>query len=83
MDNTEKIYSLKVKQVKFFDEITSFERRKDIFCLHIFIDQTNEKKLKCQKANREYQRLMMSSVAHEFRNPLNSIKGNLELIETV
>lgn len=46
MDNSEKLYSLKVKQVEFFDEINALERRKDIFCLHIFIDQTNERKLK-------------------------------------
>lgn len=32
---------------------------------------------------RDYQRLMLSSVAHEFRNPLNSIKGNLELISMI
>lgn len=26
---------------------------------------------------------MLSSIAHEFRNPLNSISGNLDLIATI
>lgn len=53
---------------------------KELTYLHIFIDKTNEKLLKTEKIMRDYQRLMLSSVAHEFRNPLNAIKGSLELI---
>jgi signal transduction histidine kinase len=49
--------------------------------LHIFIDNTEREKLKYEKTLREYQRMMLSSVAHEFRNPLNAIQGNLQLIE--
>lgn len=49
--------------------------------MHIFIDTTNYEKLKTEQTLRKYQRLMLSSVAHEFRNPLNAIKGNLELMQ--
>ena len=49
--------------------------------MHIFKDITNAEKLKAEKTLMKYQRLMLSSVAHEFRNPLNAIKGNLELME--
>lgn len=49
--------------------------------LHIFIDTTNIEKLKSEQTLRNYQRMMLSSVAHEFRNPLNAIKGNLEVME--
>ena len=49
--------------------------------LHIFVDITDAEKLKNERTLRKYQRIMISSVAHEFRNPLNAIKGNLNLIK--
>ena len=51
--------------------------------IHIFKDITSHEKLKAEKDYRQYQTLMLSSVAHEFRNPLNSVSGNLELINLV
>ena len=78
-----KFYSLKTKRIEFFDKYSNFGKEREFYCLHIFTDQTSDKILESEKTNREYQRLMLSSVAHEFRNPLNSIKGNLELIEYV
>jgi nitrogen-specific signal transduction histidine kinase len=82
-ETTEKFYSCQSKKIEFFDEDSLMSKQFEFYCLHIFTDKTSEKKLKSEKMNREYQRLMMSSVAHEFRNPLNSIKGNLDLIEFV
>jgi len=86
MNNQEKherYYSLRTKQVDFFDNVSNEKNKNDFFCLHIFTDKTSDKRLATEQANREYQQLMLSSVAHEFRNPLNSISGNLELINLV
>jgi signal transduction histidine kinase len=71
---------LKSKRIDIFDDFNSDKNEKQYTCLHIFTDLTAKNLLKSEQTNREYQSLMLSSVAHEFRNPLNSIKGNLELI---
>ena len=79
----EKYYSLETKRADFFDNVSNEKNKNDFFCLHIFTDKTSNKRLLTEQANREYQQLMLSSIAHEFRNPLNSISGNLELINLV
>jgi len=81
-----KYYSLKTKQVDFFDSVSNEvneNNQNNLFCLHIFTDKTSDRRLATEQSSREYQQLMLSSVAHEFRNPLNSISGNLELINLV
>ena len=79
----EKYYSLKTKRADFFDNVSNEKNKNDFFCLHIFTDKTSTRRLAIEQSNREYQQLMLSSVAHEFRNPLSSINGNLELINLV
>ena len=79
----QKFYSFKIKQVEFFDEMSCLNQSGQYYCLHIFTDKTSDKKLASEQYNREYQQMMLSSVAHEFRNPLNSISGNLDLIQMV
>ena len=86
-----KFYTVKTKQIEWIDDHMEQGNQwclddqlgtKSLAFMHIFIDTTNFEKLKTEQTMRKYQKLMLSSVAHEFRNPLNAIKGNLELIET-
>lgn len=72
-------YTVKTRQIEWKTSVNNSEEIKSF--LHIFIDNTSTEKLKHEKTLREYQRMMLSSVAHEFRNPLNAISGNLQLIE--
>lgn len=72
-------YIVKTRQIEWKTNVSSDENLKSF--LHIFVDITSTEKLKQEKTLREYQRMMLSSVAHEFRNPLNAISGNLQLIE--
>mmetsp|Transcript_10672 Transcript_10672/g.9386 ORF Transcript_10672/g.9386 Transcript_10672/m.9386 type:complete len:150 (-) Transcript_10672:709-1158(-) len=85
LESDTKFYSVTTKRVELINEydISDSTKGKEYSYLHIFTDETSSQKLKSEQANREYQRIMLSSVAHEFRNPLNSISGNLDLIEMV
>lgn len=76
-------YAVKTKKIEFNDIYIESSGTDSSTFLHIFTDRTISEQLKTEKANRDYQRLMLFSVAHEFRNPLNSISGSLELIELV
>ena len=76
-------YEVKTKLVEFDDKYVKLDPKGCKTFLHIFIDKTMDEQLKAEKSLREYQRMMLSSVAHEFRNPLNSINGNLDLINIV
>lgn len=78
-----KYYEVKTKLVEFDDKYVKMDPADCKTFLHIFIDKTMDEQLKAEKSLREYQRMMLSSVAHEFRNPLNCINGNLELISMV
>lgn len=79
---SKKHYTVKTRQIKWGQDINiDGSVNKTLSFLHIFIDNTSSEKLKQEKTLREYQRMMLSSVAHEFRNPLNAIQGNLQLIE--
>lgn len=80
MVDTAKHYEVKTKLIKFKNDYIQRDKSDYDIYLHIFIDKTMDQKLKTEKLMREYQRLMLASVAHEFRNPLNSIMGNLDLI---
>jgi len=82
-DTDIKYYSFKAKQVEFYDVMSDSGHHDELFWLHIFTDKTSEKKLSSENYSREYQQMMLSSVAHEFRNPLSSISGNLELIQMI
>ena len=80
-----KYYSVTTKKVELVDNfnVEGLKNKKEATFLHIFTDKTSAERLKTEKANREYQRLMLSSVAHEFRNPLSSVSGNLDLIQII
>ena len=79
---SKKYYTVKTRQIEWRNSIDSqYNSQKLLSFLHIFIDNTSTERLKYEKTLREYQRMMLSSVAHEFSNPLNAIQGNLQLIE--
>lgn len=82
-DEQTRYYVVKTKKIEFNDIYIDSAGTDSSTFLHIFTDRTTLEQLKTEKANRDYQRLMLFSVAHEFRNPLNSISGSLELIELV
>lgn len=84
-DDSIKWYQVKTKLINWqkFDKHTDTSYTKETFYIHIFVNTTLVEKIKNEKTLRKYQRVMISSVAHEFRNPLNSIQGNLELIKLV
>lgn len=84
-----KYFTVKTKHIQWIDDvytehidgILNKKNKMNHSFLHIFIDTTKTELLKTEQTLRKYQRLMISSVAHEFRNPLNAIKGNLELMQ--
>jgi signal transduction histidine kinase len=49
--------------------------------MHIFVDITNVKKLEEEKAKIKCQNIMLASVSHEFRTPLNAFGNSLQLIK--
>jgi len=50
--------------------------------MHVFINTTQIQKLEQIKATNRCQKIMFSSVSHEFRTPLNAFFNSLELIGT-
>ena len=78
-----KYYTVKTKKIDVIQKFIQPESLEDSTYIHIFKDKTSLERLKTEKNYREYQRLMLSSVAHEFRNPLNSVSLNLDLISLV
>lgn len=79
-----RFYQVKTKKIQWDDGNGIHSQNKNTkFFLHIFVDITHAEKLKNEVTLRKYQRLMISSVAHEFRNPLGAIQGNLDLIKMV
>jgi len=78
-----KFFTVKTKKIELIQKFIQPGSTVDSTYIHIFKDKTSLEKLKIEKNNREYQRLMLSSVAHEFRNPLNSVSLNLELIQAL
>lgn len=49
--------------------------------MHIFIDTENIRRLEKQKAINKCQNIMLSSVSHEFRTPINAFSNALELLK--
>ena len=49
--------------------------------MHIFVDTTSIKKLEEEKAKSSCQNIMLASVSHEFRTPLNAFDNSLQLIK--
>lgn len=49
--------------------------------MHIFVDTTNIKNLEEEKAKLKCQNIMLASVSHEFRTPLNAFDNSLQLIK--
>ena len=58
----------------------SWENNKNSF-MHIFVDTTSVKKMEEEKAKFSCQNIMLASVSHEFRTPLNAFDNSLELIK--
>ena len=81
-EEDKKFFNVKTKQIQWnnINFINNLGHDAKSF-LHIYTDITKSEQLKAEKTMRKYQRLMLSSVAHEFRNPLNAINGNLQLIQ--
>ena len=50
--------------------------------MHVFTDTTNISKLEEAKNNMRCQKIMFSSVSHEFRTPLNSISNSYYFIKS-
>ncbi|CAI2383067.1 unnamed protein product [Moneuplotes crassus] len=80
-----KYYTVTTKKVSLVDEYGDEECKEcnERTFLHIFTDKTSSEELKNEIDLKAYQRLMLSNVAHEFRNPLSAVSGNLDLIELV
>lgn len=49
--------------------------------MHMFINTNDIKKLEKQKAINKCQHIMLSSVSHEFRTPINAFSNSLELLK--
>jgi signal transduction histidine kinase len=58
----------------------TWEKNKKSF-MHIFVDTTNVKRLEEEKAKIKCQNIMLASVSHEFRTPLNAFENSLQLIK--
>ena len=75
--------SAKNKEENFFNIKSikvNWENNKESF-MHVFINITEVKKLEEERANREYQHMMFSSLSHELRTPLNAFSNSLSLIQ--
>lgn len=49
--------------------------------MHMFIDTTHIKNLEKQKAINKCQHIMLSSISHEFRTPINAFSNSLEMLK--
>jgi signal transduction histidine kinase len=58
----------------------TWQKNKQSF-MHIFVDTTSIKKLEEEKAKIKCQNIMLASVSHEFRTPLNSFDNSLQLMK--
>ena len=66
-------YNLKSIKVSWGNNKNSF--------MHIFVDMTSIKKLEKEKAKISWQNIMLASVSHEFRTPMNAFDNSLQLIK--
>lgn len=57
----------------------SWDGDKDCF-LHVFSNITSLLELERDKASVKFEKLMLSTISHEYRTPLNSIQGQTEII---
>ena len=49
--------------------------------MHVFIDQTDVRRLEKAKNDMRCQKIMFASASHEFRTPLNAILNSIDLLE--
>lgn len=73
-ESTRKFYTVKSLKV-------TWDKNEESF-MHIFIDTTNVRKLEEEKTKNRLQKLMFSSISHEFRTPLNAFDNSLYLIQS-
>jgi signal transduction histidine kinase len=71
-ENKEKAISVKFEKIIFENEMTN---------LYVFKDNTLIQKIEKAEAESKYKEILMTTVTHELRTPVNGIKGNLELLK--
>ena len=69
-----KFYSIKTIKVAWMDNNNSF--------MHVFIDNTNVKRLSKEKAMNKCLHIMFSSISHEFRTPLNALMNATSILKS-
>ena len=67
-------FNIKTVRVK-WDNMDSF--------MHVFENTTQIKKLEEERASRECQQIMLASLSHDMRTPLNTFTNSLQLIQMV
>lgn len=72
-EQTTSYYMVKSMRVKWNKQHNSF--------MHLFIDTGSIKNLEKQKAINKCQHIMLSSISHEFRTPMNAFSNALELLK--
>ena len=51
--------------------------------LHVLVNTTQIKKLERERANRECQQIMLASLSHDMRTPLNAFTNSLQLVKMI
>jgi len=73
--NEIRYYSIKTIKVNWLELENSY--------MHVFIDNTNIKKLEKEKATNKWLHIMFSSISHEFRTPLNAFSNAIEFCKSL
>lgn len=72
-DDSSNFFSVKSIRVLWEDNRESF--------MHTFINTTQVRKLEEERAKSKWHHLMLASVSHEFRTPINAFVNSLNLID--
>lgn len=71
--NNTPYYHIKTIAVNWTDDLKSY--------MHVFTNVSSTKKLEKEKATNKALNMMLSSVSHEFRTPINALSNSLCLLE--